>query len=152
MKTSNILIDTEDKIAKIYLPFNAHFFHMINSNITITHYFDVSYLKESEIGYCNHKLGFLTTHNFDYHCINKSLEEENGHITTTKKEILNHDIGFMMTKGKCHCCVIKEIRYIVLRNKIRAELNINTVNPYSYFLVDSSINKVLISRVMLLHL
>ena len=146
MKRSNILIDTADKSAKIYLPFNAHFFHMINSNITITYYFDVSYLKESEIGYGNHKLGFLTSNNFDYNCINKSLEEENRHITTTKKEILNHDIGFMMTKEKCHCLiskldVIEEIRYIVLRNKIRAELNINTVNPYSYFLVDSSTNK-----------
>ena len=71
---------------------------MINSNTTLSQYSEISYLKESEIGYKNNKFGHWTSYNYDHLSINKCLLEEKRHITTTKKEILNHDIGFMILK------------------------------------------------------
>ena len=81
------------------------------------------------------------SYNYDHLSINKCLLEEKRHITTTKKEILNQDIGFMITKEKCKSLIFKlsdieDIRYIVLTIKIRIEINKQAMNPYSYMIID----------------
>ena len=56
LKKLNI-IGVEDEIkGVVYLPFNPHFFHMVNSNDDIQAHYAISYLKQSEIGHDNHRL------------------------------------------------------------------------------------------------
>ena len=146
MSASKFLVDNEDNPGKIYLPFNAHFFLMVNSNSVISKLFNISYLKEDNIEYDNNKLFYSTSKCDDYKSLNKCLDEEKRHITTTKQEILNHDIGFIMTKDKCLELLsdlgpIDKIRFIVLSNKRNIIQNIKQSNPYSYILTSMLINK-----------
>ena len=110
---------------------------MVNCNPNIKKVFNISYLKEDDIGIDNHKLSYSTSCNNDYLSLNKNLEEENRHLVTTQKAILNYDIGFMMTKQTCVSLLnelgdISQIRYVVLTNKIEITHYNNILTNYSY--------------------
>ena len=138
MKESNLIVDEKEISGKIYLPFNPHFFVMVHCNCDIKKNFHISYLEESDIASVNHKISYSTLSNNDYNAINKCLDEEKRHITNTKNEILNHDIGTLITKETCNQLLseignIDKVRYIVLNNKKIVLTCINEkLNNYSY--------------------
>ena len=111
---------------------------MVNCNNELKNCFKISYLKECEVNINNHKLSYSTSRHNDYNAINKCLVEEKRHITNTKREILNYDIGFLMTEETCKALLseisdINEVRYIVLTNKTCLPLNNKeNFNYYSY--------------------
>ena len=88
LERNGILKKINGREGVIYLPFNPHFFHMVNSNDGIKAVFLVSYLKENEINLDNHKLSYSISCHDDFSSLNKNLSEENRHITTTKKKCL----------------------------------------------------------------
>ena len=119
LERNGILKKMNGREGVIYLPFNPHFFHMVNSNDRIKAVFTVSYLKENEINLDNHKLSYSISCHDDFCSLNKNLSEENRHITTTKKEVLNYDSGQLMTRETCEELLatignIEDVRYIVL--------------------------------------
>ena len=137
MKSSNVLCNDGNQLGKIYLPFNAHFFLMVNCNEKITSYFDITYLKETELSYNNHKLSYSTSLKNDPNVIKKNLEEQSRNITTSKKEILNFDIGLLMTRKTCERLLsnlddVEKIRYIVLISKLDVKSNNEKLPNYSY--------------------
>ena len=103
-----------NKVLSIFL-----FPHMVHLNNKITSVFTVPYLEEMDIDVDNHKLNFCRD---DYTSLSKNLSEENWHITTTKREVLNYDSGQLVTKDTCEELLaelgnIDEVRYIVLTCK-----------------------------------
>ena len=122
MKTNGVLENDEDIGCKIYLPFTPQFFHNVNTNPDIQKCFIISYLREEELAFDNHKLEHSISLNNDYLSINKDLEEEKRHIISTKREILNYDCGILMTLDDCKRLVnsmgdITKIRYIILTSR-----------------------------------
>ena len=111
---------------------------MVNCNKELQKCFKITYLKQSNVTVHNHKLSYSTSYHNDYNAINKCLDEEKRHITNSKREILNYDIGFLMTKETCKAILseisdINEVRYIVLTNKTCSSLNTKeNFNNYSY--------------------
>ena len=123
LRMKDIVVDDDDRKGCIYLPFNPHFFHMVHTNPNIENALTISYLKECDLNEDNHKLSFSIARNNDFHSLTKCLNEENRHITTTKKEILNYDLGTLMTKERCLSLLndmgddTSQICYIVLTNR-----------------------------------
>ena len=120
LKSLNIIVGKDGEPGIIYLPFNPHFFHMVHTNMNIAKTYSISYLKENDIRYENHKLSHSISCHDDFNSVKKSIKEENRHITTTKREILNYDVGMHMTKEMCERLLldlgeISEMRYIVLK-------------------------------------
>ena len=96
---------------------------MVHSNKKILDIYSVSYLKHNEIDVDNHKLSYSISLNNNYSCIQKCLDEEDRHITTTQREVINYDTGCLMTKERCKSLIsnmgnITEIRYIILTKKV----------------------------------
>ena len=65
------------------------------------------------------------------------MEQENRHLKTTKKAILNFDIGLVMTKQTCTNLLkdlgdVTEIRYIILTNKPNLTPNKNDFTDYTF--------------------
>ena len=106
MKKLNIIGGEDGIEGVVYLPFNPHFFHMVNSNDDIQAHYAISYLKQSEITYDNHKLSYSIFNNDNFECLQKDLNEEERHITTSKAEILNYDAGMLITKERCKCLFV----------------------------------------------
>jgi len=137
MKLENLLVGDENNHAKIYLPFIPHFFYMVNCNEDITSNFTISYLKECDIGIDNHKLSYSSSCHTDDSAMNKCLEEEERHMKTTRKAILNYDIGLVMTKQTCTDLLedlgdVTEIRYIILTSKPNLNPNKNDLSDYTF--------------------
>ena len=137
MKSSDVLYNDGNKLGKIYLPFNAHFFYMVNCNDNITSSFNITYLKESEISCNNHKISYSTSLKNKPNIIKKNLDEQTRNITTSKKEILNFDIGSMMIRKTCEKLIaqfedVEEIRYIILTSKIDVNCNKEQLPNYSF--------------------
>jgi len=110
---------------------------MVNCNDKITSYFDITYLKETEISYNNHKLSYSTSLKNDPNVIKKNLEEQSRNITTSQKEILNFDIGLLMTRKTCEKLLsklddVEKIRYIILTSKLDVKSNKEQLPNYSY--------------------
>ena len=137
MRRNGILRDKNNSTCKVYLQFTPHFFHLVNSHGNLLDSFDVSYLKEHEISIDNHKLGYTVSCNNDFTSLQKDLEEEKRHMTTGKKEVLDHDIGFFLTKEECKTILdemgdISLIRYIVLSGKEVVNGIKNVLSNYSF--------------------
>ena len=124
LKKLNIIGGEDGIEGVVYLPFNPHFFHMVNSNDDIQAHYAISYLKQSEICHDNHRLSHSIFENDNFESLKKDLNEEERHITTSKTEILNYDAGMLITKERCKSLLldlgeVTEIRYIVLKTKCR---------------------------------
>ena len=140
-------IDRQGNISgKIYLPFNPHFFHMVNSMSIVSEKFNITYLHECDVNISNHKLSYSISCHDDFSCLNKNLDEEKRHIITTKREVLNYDAGMLMTKERCISLLssmgdIAEIRYIVLNTKCSNNYKTKELDDYSMVVVDFLNNK-----------
>ena len=77
----------------MWIPFNPHFFHNVHSNIYLAERYDISYIRDHEIDGSSHKLAFSTQQNDDFNAMKNNVKEEDCHITTSQKEILNYECG-----------------------------------------------------------
>jgi len=119
---------------------------MVNCNKDVTKNFNISYLKESDIGIQNHKLSYSTSCHTDDCAMNKCLEQEKRHMITTKKAILNFDIGLVMTKETCTNLLkdlgdVTSIRYILLTNKPNLNPTKNVLTDYTFIKLNFVKNK-----------
>ena len=93
LSISNTLRNEPNSPATIYLPFHPHFFHVVNSNKMIHSCFVISYLRDRDINVSNHKLHYSTMKNNIFSFLGKDFDEEERHIKTERKEVLDHSCG-----------------------------------------------------------
>ena len=119
MADKSFLKTTDGIPGKVWIPFNPHFFHNVHSNIYLIERYDISYIRDHEIDGSTHKLAFSTQENDDFNVMKKDIREEDRHITTSRKEILNYGCGWMLSKESCEEIMeplgnVLEVCYILL--------------------------------------
>ena len=86
LKSLNIIVGKDGEPGIIYLPFNPHFFHMVHTNMNIAKTYSISYLKENDIRYENHKLSNSISCHDDFNSVKKSIKEENRYNHNKKRD------------------------------------------------------------------
>ena len=112
----------EDKCAVIYLPFTAHFFHMIHGNGEHKSYFMTFPLYKSNLNKQNHKLSYVTEEYSHAPEINFSTVMQERYIKCTRKDIMNHSPGIQMQHDNAKKILdeydryggIEDVRFIML--------------------------------------
>ena len=120
MAAQNILKGMNGMMGKVYLPFQPHFFNQVHKIDAILNHFDISYLKKNDISKSNNKLAYSTMMNDNVIELQKSTKEEERHMITTKREIVNYGLNGLFTKEQYNVLLqpltaeVTEYRYIVL--------------------------------------
>ncbi len=123
MARENVLKEVDGKNGKVYLPFQPHFFNQVHRVNVIQKHFDISYLTKDDIDVTNNKLAHSTKLHDNVLELSKSTKEEDRHMVTNKKEIIDYGINDLFTRDQYELLLqpleadILDYRYIVLCRK-----------------------------------
>ena len=104
----------------------------------IQKHFDISYLTKDDIDVTNNKLAHSTKLHDNVLELSKSTKEEDRHMVTNKKEIIDYGINDLFTRDQYELLLqpleadILDYRYIVLC--LKDDVNDNTNNMLSKYL------------------
>ena len=138
MAQENVLKEVDGINGKVYLPFQPRIFNQVHRVDVILTHFDISYLTKDDIKVANNKLTHSTKLHDNVLELSKSTKEEDRHMVTTKKEIIDYGINDLYTRDQYDLLLqpleadILDYRYIALCHK--NDINDNTNNMLSKYL------------------